>query len=475
MFYLMSLWLIFYGICSLYAVRIEQIEAIDLLWNESKSFQGDFDSFRKHMKHDYSAFSNSNQEEMNLIKLIMTNLLIKRWNNEELSEIIKIVQFNNEENNTTLKNISNYHSFFIKERYNRAFEYGEFKPSSNKNEFFKLSKLNSKYWGVEYWKIYENWEKDINWIYKIEFKSLNEYTSQINYLKFYFSFRNCKEFSYFSETSTNYSAKFNLAKKLLEKNSLKRFEDLNKWHNMFSHQRYLSNNEWENTQYSHNKKNSNIISYQYNFNLYVSLFVMWCFAKIYNQIWHAGNSASFNDPRLSDVMFITNDILHTIYTAILLLFHHYKYKEENTTNSSRYDEYVFTFFSAYILFTFAFIIVIRIMIIEKNEIKVWIKFIKLCFFSILIWLVIKEYALIVILKLGVPNCLLIMSFLWNILSKKTVTEFWFTFLIKLVLDILTHIALITSYHWDLLSIGDSIKYFFLILVPICSHRTQEIL
>ena len=174
-------------------------------------------------------------------------------------------------------------------------------------------------------------------------------------------------------------------------------------------------------------------------------------------------------------MFITSDILHTIYTAIPLLFYYYKCKEENATNSSRYDEYVLIFFSAYILLTFAFIIVVRILIIEKNELKVWIKFIKLCFFSILFWLVIKEYALMDIFKLGVPNCLLIMSFLWNILSKKTVTEFWFTFLIKLILDILTHITLITNYHWDWLSIGNFIKYFSYFSSYIFTQNSRNII
>ena len=170
----------------------------------------------KHIKHDYSTFSNFNQEEIKWIKWFMTDLLIKEWNNEELSDIIKITQLNNdesimrEENYNFFKNISNCQSSFMNEIYNLTFKYDELSSYSNKNKFFKLPKLNSKYWWVECRLICENWEKGANCICKIEFKSWHGYTSQNYYFKYYFWFHNCKQFTNLSEAFANYSAKYNL-------------------------------------------------------------------------------------------------------------------------------------------------------------------------------------------------------------------------------------------------------------------------
>ena len=144
-------------------------------------------------------------------------------------------------------------------------------------------------------------------------------------------------------------------------------------------------------------------------------------------------------------------------------FHHSRCWDEKIMYSSKlskYDEYLFSFWSIYILSIFVCIAIQKIMIIEKDKLKLWIKFTKFCIFWILFWLIKTDYALIFIFKLGVPNWLLIMNIIWNIISKKTVTEIWITFSLKLLINSMIPTILIDNYHWQWSWIKDFIGHLF---------------
>ena len=155
------------------------------------------------------------------------------------------------------------------------------------------------------------------------------------------------------------NSKFENNSDFSEVNSTKKFKDLFKWFNKFDLRRDLLKQSWTNYPNFHSKKRQKYVSYELHFYIYVLLFNIWWIAKIVNQISHVENSLSFNDSRLSNIMSIVNDILHTFYTAIPLFCPIYKYWEKNfekidNSVGIKEDEYIFAFLSIYILLAFFF-------------------------------------------------------------------------------------------------------------------------
>ena len=252
--------------------------------------------------------------------------------------------------------------------------------------------------------------------------------------------------------------------KVQEKKFIASYGDTIMWYNAFNSQKCLRNNPGESVKKLKSKMNGHIISSQLHFYIYVFLFNIWCLLKICNQLSHIRDSVSFNDSRWSDITSLAIDIYHTIYTSIPLFFPFSKFSEEKikmmgNLKFSKNDECVFAFFSVYILLIFIFIIFQRLMLIQKEEINAWVKFIKLFFLLNLFWLIFRDYALMVIIKLGMPSCLFLMNIVWNIISKKVVTDIWWAFLIKFLLTLSTPIISINSYSWQWSNTKDSLKYF----------------
>ena len=290
-----------------------------------------------------------------------------------------------------------------------------------------------------------------------------------------FALKLYKEFISFSTTLTNTAENQSLLANIQVKRQIKWVENINICYNMFSPKNYFRNSSLENAKI---KKNEYIISSLFHFYTYVVLFNIWCLAKICNQISHIWDSVSFNDSRLSDIMSLVIDIYHTVYTAIPLFFPLNKWWEETmkrmgNAKFTKDDEYVFAFFSVYILLIFIFIIFQRLMLLEKEEMKAWMKFIKLLFILNLIWLIFRDYMIMAIVKLGVPNCLLLMNIVWNIISRKAVTEVWITFLIKILLTIISPIISISNYRWQWSNIKDFIKYFAYFRISMIDFKEGE--
>ena len=61
---------------------------------------------------------------------------------------------------------------------------------------------------------------------------------------------------------------------------------------------------------------SEVVSFQFQFYLYIILFNFCCLEIIWNQISHVENSVSLQDSRLSNIMQLAIDICHTLFTMI---------------------------------------------------------------------------------------------------------------------------------------------------------------
>ena len=399
MFFLKCIWLMCYCICFLCATSFVNLDAKNRLssmpkWDQSRS-EDNIGSLYKHWKN-YPSFANSSYEEKNWSIWFVNNLQSLEWYNFELTKNVQNVQLNKEnydinETNSLSKQFFSEQSFHRKDKYDLISDWTEFESHQGKHEFFNCFNLYLRFWAIKYQIINEYWVEDIDNFGKIWIKILSQWSS-LNYcLKWIFW-----SFKKFSKDFMDCSAKFNLWNKILVKNYMKRFEDFRTCFNIFSSQKYLLNKIWDNIQYFKHKKNTSIISYQIYFHIYAYLFSWWCLAKIYNQIWHAGNLTVINDTRLSDIMFMISDIFHAIYTTIPFFFHHLRCREESIMDSSklsRNDEYLFSFWSIYILSLFAFIMVQKFLIIIKEGLQILIKFAKFWIILTLFYLIKKDYVL----------------------------------------------------------------------------------
>ena len=263
------------------------------------------------------------------------------------------------------------------------------------------------------------------------------------------------------------------------KHSIKEFKNLYKCFNKFDIQRDLLKQSWTNYPNFHNKRRQQFTSYEFHFYIYVLLFNICWIAKVCNQISHVEDSISFNDSRLSNIISIVNDICHTFYTAIPLFCPLYKYWEkrfERIDNSGgvKDDEYVFAFLSIYILLAFVFIIIQRFLLLGQEELRSWIKFIKLIFILFIFLAIWKNHILDIVIKIGFPNCLFIMNIIWNIMSKKAVTEDFLTAPIKFMLHAISPTIYIKNYYCRWLDMRDFIGCFTFFRIYVSTTKSEDL-
>ena len=305
-------------------------------------------------------------------------------------------------------------------------------------------------------------------------KDFYEDISQNNYFKKKFALKFYKEFISFSTTLTNTAENQSLLTNIQGKIQIKWVENINIWYNMFSPKNYFHNSSLKNVKIN---KNEYIISPLFYFYTYIVLFYIWCLTKFLNLMWHIRNSVSLNDYRLSDIMSLIIDINHTAYTAIPLFFPPKKcwkdiMRKDNAMPTDNDETFIYALFSIFILFMCA-IIFFQSIIMLREKMKTWIKFIKFLLIWNLIWFVFRDYMIIAIVKFGVPNSLLLMNIVWNIISRKAVTGEWITFSIKILLTIFTPIISISNYRWQWSAIKDFTKYYAIFRISRINFKEGE--
>ena len=266
-------------------------------------------------------------------------------------------------------------------------------------------------------------------------------------------------------------------KEILLKHSIKEFKNI--CFNKFDLQRDLLKQSWTNCANFNNKRRQIFTSYEFHFFIYFLLFNICWIAKVCNQISHVEDSISFNDSRLSDVISIVNDICHTFYTAIPLFCPLYKYWEKrferiDYSSGIKDDEYIFAFLSIYIILAFVFIIIERFVLLGQEELKSWIKFIKLVLILIIFWAIWRNYILDIVINIGIPNCFFIMNIVWNIMSKKTVTEDFLTAPIKFMLHAISPAISIKNYYCQWLDISDFKRYFTYFRIYTSTSKLEDL-
>ena len=80
---------------------------------------------------------------------------------------------------------------------------------------------------------------------------------------------------------------------------------------VFDHLKAELNRSFTIDQDKYLQNSSEVVTFQFQFYLYVILFNLWCLEIIWNQISHVENSASLKDSRLSNIMHLIIDICHT--------------------------------------------------------------------------------------------------------------------------------------------------------------------
>ena len=242
----------------------------------------------------------------------------------------------------------------------------------------------------------------------------------------------------------------------------KDIEEENKCFTAFDHPKFELSKSYVNDHDENMKNRTEIISFQLQFYLYVILFNLCCLEIIYNQISHVENSVSLNDSRLCNITHIVFDICHTLYAAIPFLWFQYNYKEadiwENTSPIKiENNKYVFSFIFIYIALFITVICLQRLILLMQEELKAWYSFLKLFFFIVLMHFIWGNSIFVIVMKFGIPNWLLAANIVWNIISKKTVTEDWLTASIKLLLYNMSPINSINNFKYQYKGLEDFVK------------------
>ena len=213
------------------------------------------------------------------------------------------------------------------------------------------------------------------------------------------------------------------------------------------------------------------MNFQLQYNVYTILFNIWFIAILFNQISNVGNLKYSNDSRLSNIMHIFIDICHTLFTSIPFLWSQYKNYESNIWGISspvkfQNNQYTYETLSIFIVCGFSFIFIQRLVILMKEEMIAWYNFIKLLFILFWINFIWGNFILNIIWKIGIPSSLLITNIVWNIISKKVVTENWVTASTKLLLYNLTPLNSINNFNCQYTGFKD----FFKCLTDIEHHQ-----
>ena len=247
MYFLMSIWLIYFYTCFLCAASFVNLGVKNWLssmskWDQTR-YEDSIDWIYKHWKNCLS-FVNSNYEENSWNIWFVNSLLFLEWYNYELRENIKNVQLNKEsldinETNYMLKQFLSEQIFHRKDKYDLISDFAELESHLGKHEFSSCFNLNLRFWATKYWIIYGYWIEDIDNLKKMGI-ILSQWNS-LNYILKWISWN----FNLLSKDFINYPVKFILWKEIFVKNYMKRFEDYRTCYNIFSSQKNTYSTKFE--------------------------------------------------------------------------------------------------------------------------------------------------------------------------------------------------------------------------------------